>query len=157
MSKKSFQDYYPDSLSHCYGCGALNEKGLQIQSYWDGDESIARFSPKDYHLAFPGYVYGGLIASLIDCHCVGTAAAAAYRHEERAPGTKPSFRYVTASLQVDYIKPTPLGPQIEIRAAVEEIKGKKTIITATVKAGPEISARGRVVAVRIPDHLLPDE
>ncbi|MBT8334927.1 MAG: PaaI family thioesterase, partial [Deltaproteobacteria bacterium] len=92
MSKKSFQDYYPDSLSHCYGCGALNEKGLQIQSYWDGDESIARFSPKDYHLAFPGYVYGGLIASLIDRHCVGTAAAAAYRHEERAPGTKPSFR-----------------------------------------------------------------
>jgi acyl-coenzyme A thioesterase PaaI-like protein len=157
MSKKSFQDDYPDSLSHCYGCGSLNEKGLQIKSFWDGEESIAHFSPQDYHLAFPGYVYGGLIASLIDCHCVGTAAAAAYRDEGREPGTKPSFRYVTASLQVDYIKPTPLGPQIEIRAAVEEIKGKKTIITATVKAGPDISARGRVVAVRIPDHLLPDE
>ena len=88
---------------------------------------------------------------------MGTAAAAAYRHEGREPGTKPSFRYVTASLQVDYIKPTPLGPTIEIRASVEEIKGRKTIVTATVKAGPEISARGRVIAVRIPDHLLPDE
>jgi len=36
MDHKAFQDYYPHELSHCYGCGRLNEHGLQIKSYWDG-------------------------------------------------------------------------------------------------------------------------
>ena len=76
-SENAFQDFYPDELSHCYGCGRLNEHGLQIKSYWDGEETIAVFTPKPYHTAIPGYVYGGLIASLIDCHATGTASAAA--------------------------------------------------------------------------------
>jgi len=79
MTEKAFQDYYPDDVSHCFGCGKLNEKGHQIKSYWDGDETVAVFEPEPYHTAIPGYVYGGLIASLIDCHGTGTAAAAAYR------------------------------------------------------------------------------
>ena len=87
MNDKSFQDYYPESLSHCYGCGKNNPHGLHIRSFWDGEESVAVFQPREYHLAFPGYVYGGLLASLIDCHCVGTAAAAAYRAEGRELGT----------------------------------------------------------------------
>ena len=154
---KSFQDYYPESLRHCYGCGSENPHGLHIRSFWEGEESVAVFQPREYHLAFPGYVYGGLLASLIDCHCVGTAAAAAYREEGRELGTLPAFRYVTASLQVDFLKPTPLGPPIEIRARVEEIKGRKTILSATVSAGPEVSVRGRVIAVRIPEHLVPEK
>lgn len=153
MTKKSFQDYYPESLSYCYGCGTKNSHGLHISSFWDGEESIATFHPEEYHLAFPGYVYGGLIASLIDCHCVGTAAAAAYREEGREPGSLPPFRYVTGSLQVDYLKPTPLGPPIELRATVEEIKGRKTIVLATVTVGGVVTAKGRVVAVRMPDRL----
>lgn len=72
-----FQDYYPDELSHCYGCGRLNEHGLQIKSAWDGEETVAYFTPRPYHTAIPGYVYGGLLASLIDCHGTGTASAAA--------------------------------------------------------------------------------
>jgi acyl-coenzyme A thioesterase PaaI-like protein len=153
MTIKSFQDYYPESLSHCYGCGTKNPHGLHISSFWDGDESIATFHPKEFHLAFPGYVYGGLIASLIDCHCVGTAAAAAYREEGREPGSLPAFRYVTGSLQVDYLKPTPLGPPIELRATVAEIKERKTIVLATVSVQNVITAKGRVVAVRMPDRL----
>jgi len=156
MVKKSFQDYYPESLQHCYGCGPKNQEGLQIRSFWDGEDSVARFTPKEYHLAFPGYVYGGLIASLVDCHCVGTAAAAAYRAEGREPGTNPPFRYVTGSLHVDYLLPTPLGVELEIRAKVEEIKGKKTIVTASVIAEGKVTAHGRVIAVRMPDHLRPD-
>ncbi len=74
MTKKAFQDYYPEDLSHCHGCGRLNEEGLQIKSYWDGEESVCIYTPKYYHTAIPGYVYGGLIASLIDCHSTGTAA-----------------------------------------------------------------------------------
>ena len=83
MDQKAFQDYYPDHLSHCYGCGRLNQYGLQIRSYWDGEESVAVFHPKPFHTAIPGYVYGGLIASMIDCHGTGTASAAAYRAEGR--------------------------------------------------------------------------
>lgn len=153
MQEKSFQDYYPESLSHCYGCGRLNEHGLQVKSFWDGEESMAVFIPREYHLAFPGYVYGGLIASLVDCHCIGTAAAAAYRHEGRKQGTLPAFRYVTASLQVDYLAPTPLGPPIKVRARVEEINGKKTVLSAAVEVDGVTTARGRVVAVQMPEHL----
>ena len=65
MNIKPIQDYYPNELSYCYGCGRLNEFGHQIKSYWDGDETISKFNPKPYHIAIPGYVYGGLIASLI--------------------------------------------------------------------------------------------
>ena len=89
MPDKAFQEYYPDSLSHCYGCGRLNDHGLQIKSYWDGEETVCRFRPREYHTAIPGFVYGGLIASLIDCHSTGTASAAAYRAEGRSMDTLP--------------------------------------------------------------------
>ncbi len=153
MTDKAFQDYYPDQTSYCYGCGRLNEHGLHIKSYWDGDETICRFEPKPYHSAIPGYVYGGLIASLIDCHSTGTAAAAAYRAEGRSMGTEPAFRYVTASLHVDYVRPTPLGVPLEVRARVKEIKGRKVIVTATLNAKGEVCARGEVTAVQMPENL----
>ena len=155
MSQKAFQDYYPDEVAHCYGCGRLNEHGHQIKSYWDGDEAIATYTPKPYHTAIPGYVYGGLIASLIDCHSTGTAAAAAYRAEGRSMDTEPPLRFVTASLHVDYLKPTPIGIELEIRGTVKEIKGRKVVIQSTLSAGGEVCARGEVVAVQVPEHMMP--
>ncbi|CAG0945583.1 partial acyl-coenzyme A thioesterase 13, partial [Anaerolineae bacterium] len=128
MTQKAFQDYYPDQTAHCYGCGRLNEHGHQIKSYWDGDESVCVFEPRPYHTAIPGYVYGGLIASLIDCHSTGTAAAAMYRAENRAMDTEPAFRFVTGSLHVDYVRPTPLGVPLQVRATVKEIKGRKVVV-----------------------------
>jgi len=151
---KAVQDYYPEQFSYCYGCGRLNEHGHQIKSYWDGDETIAHFTPKPYHTAIPGYVYGGLIASLIDCHGTGTAALAAYRNEGREPGTEPAFRFVTASLQVDYLRPTPLGPKLELKGRVIEIKGRKVISNITLSANGEVTARGRVIAVQLPENLV---
>jgi acyl-coenzyme A thioesterase PaaI-like protein len=151
MSRKAFQDFYPNDLSHCYGCGRLNEHGLHIKTYWDGDESITFFEPKSFHVAIPGYVYGGLIASLIDCHCTGTAAAAAYNAEGRAMDTEPPLRFVTASLHVDYLRPTPLK-KLEIRGKVNEIKGRKVIIEATLFAEGKICAKGKVVAIKMPEH-----
>ena len=155
MSMKAFQDYYPDDLSHCYGCGRLNDHGLQIKSYWDGEESVCIFQPKEYHIAIPGFVYGGLIASLIDCHGTGTASAAAYRAEGREMGTEPPLRFVTASLHVDYLKPAPLGVPLEIRGFVREIKGRKVTVEETLSANGEICARGTVIAVRMPEQMLP--
>jgi acyl-coenzyme A thioesterase PaaI-like protein len=154
MTQKAFQDYYPDNLSYCYGCGRLNEHGLHIKSYWDGDESVCTFTPKPYHIAIPGYVYGGLIASLIDCHSTGTAAAAAYKAQGRPMGTEPPLRFVTASLTVDYLRPTPLGVPLEVRATVKEISGRKVIVASRLIANGAICARGEVVAVQMPEHLL---
>ena len=154
MEQKAFQDYYPELLSHCYGCGRLNEHGLQIKSYWDGDESVCVFQPRSYHTAVPGYVYGGLIASLIDCHSTGTAAAAAYRAEGRQMDTEPAFRFLTASLHVDYLRPTPIDGLLEVRGKVKEIKGRKVVITTTLSASGEVCARGEVVAVQAPQSML---
>lgn len=157
MTPKAFQDYYPEALSHCYGCGRLNPGGLQIKTYWEVDDpetSRTDFAPRPEHTALPGYVYGGLIASLIDCHCTGTAAAAAYRAAGRAMDTEPPFRFVTASLKVDYLRPTPLGPPLIIRARVTELKGRKVVMTATLATPDTLCARGEVVAVQMPEHLL---
>jgi acyl-coenzyme A thioesterase PaaI-like protein len=157
MSPKAFQDYYPDHSSYCYGCGRLNEHGLQIKSYWDAAagsaETICTFTPRPYHTAIPGYVYGGLIASLIDCHCTGTAAAASYRAAGRSMDTEPPFRFVTAALHVNYLRPTPLDMPLEIRARVLELKGRKVVMEATLSAGGQVCARGEVVAVQMPEHL----
>ena len=157
MNQKAFQDYYPDELSHCYGCGRLNEHGLQIKSHWDGEETVAIFHPRPYHIAIPGYVYGGLIASLIDCHGTGTAAAASYREEGREMDTQPPLRFVTASLQVEYLRPTPLGVPLEIHGRVEEINGRKVVVSATVLADGKVCAKGQVVAVKMPEHLIPKD
>ena len=155
MNQKAFQDYYPDDLSFCYGCGRLNEQGLKLKSYWDGEETVAILSPRPYHIAIPGYVYGGLIASIIDCHGTGTAAAATYRAEGREMGTEPSLRFVTASLHVDYLRPTPLGVALEVRGKIKEIKERKVVVSATVSAAGEICAKGEVVAVKMPEQMMP--
>ena len=144
------QDSYPVEWAQCYGCGRLNEHGLHIQTRWDGDETVTTFTPQPYHTALPGSVYGGLVASLIDCHSTATAAGAAYRTEGRPIGSEPSVRYVTASLQVDYLQPTPLGPMLEIRGKVKELSGRKVIVVSTLSANEEICARGEVVAARLP-------
>jgi Predicted thioesterase len=156
MTKKAFQDYYPDYFSHCYGCGRLNEQGLQIKSYWDGEETVCIHIPKPcYTGGAPGYAYGGLIASLIDCHSMGTAAAAKYRAEGREMGTEPALRFMTASLHVNYLLPTPLGGPLEIRSKVKEIKGRKVIVESRLIVGGKVCATGEVVAVQVPDHLTP--
>lgn len=152
---RAFQDYYPDHLSWCYGCGRLNAHGLQIKSYWeDGQTAICAFTPRPYHTAVPGFVYGGLLASLVDCHCTGTAAAAMYREEGRAMDTEPPYRFVTGALHVDYLRPTPLDGPLTIRARVTEIKGRKVILQAEVSAAGQVCARGQVVAVQMPDDFL---
>ena len=150
---KAFQDYYPESLSHCYGCGSQNAHGHRIRTFWDGDETVTRYTPESFHTAVPGFVYGGLLASLIDCHGTGTAAAAAYRAENRPMDSEPPLRFVTASLHVDYLKPTPLGPVLEIRGRIKEIKGRKVIVEAEVSAAGVVTARGEIVAVQMPDSF----
>ena len=146
----AFQDYYSDDYSHCYGCGRLNEKGHQIKSFWDGDESVCRIVPeKHYTGGMKNILYGGLIASLIDCHGAGTAAAAKAQELkiEMTPGAMP--RFVTASLKVDYLAPTPMDTEVELRAKVEEIKGRKVTVSVTLSAEDMVCAKGQLIMVQI--------
>jgi acyl-coenzyme A thioesterase PaaI-like protein len=147
------QDFYPDDYAHCYGCGRLNSLGLHVRTLWDGDTTVARYTPRPEHIALPGFVYGGLIASLIDCHGVGTAAAFVERAEGKKIGDVPSPRFVTASLQVDYLLPTPHGPELELRARATEIRARKVTVDVELSAGGLVTARGTVVAVRMPETM----
>ena len=153
MTQKAFQDYYPENVAHCFGCGRLNEQGHQIKTFWDGDETVTRFTPEPQHTAIPGYVYGGLLASLIDCHSTGTAAAAMYRAEGREMDTEPAFRFVTASLHVDYLKPTPMGVELTLRGKVKEVRGRKVVVETTLYASGVATVRGEVVAVQMPESF----
>ncbi len=153
MAEAAFQDFYVGDYAQCYGCGRLNEHGLHIRSWWEGDESVCEFEPRPYHTAIPGFVYGGLIASLIDCHSTGTAAGAAYRATGLPLGAGPMPRFVTASLHVDYLRPTPLAGVLVVRGQVKEIKGRKIVVSSTLSGGSQICARGEVVAVQIPEDF----
>lgn len=148
----AFQNHYPDNVSHCYGCGRNNAHGYQIKTVWEGDETVTRFKPEAFHTSMPGFAYGGLIASLIDCHSTGTAAAAMYRSEGRDMDSLPAFRFVTGSLHVDFLKPTPLT-ELEIRGKVKEIKGRKVVVETRVFANGVATARGEVVAVQMPESF----
>ena len=154
MTDKAIQDYYPDDIAVCYGCGKLNEHGHQIKSYWEGQETVCRFQPKPYHTAFPGYAYGGLIASLIDCHATGTAASAKFCQEGKSLESEPMDRFVTVSLHVDYVAPTPIDTTLELRGRVKESKGRKMVITVNLLAEGKETARGEVVALQMPQDFL---
>ena len=153
MEPRAVQDDYPADFSHCFGCGSRNAEGHRIRSFEDGEEAVARFTPGPSQVAVPGFVYGGLIASLVDCHAMATASAAARRAEGGATGPGSAPRFVTASLKVEYLRPTPAGPTLEVRARAREVTGRKVIVDARVLAGGVEVVRGEVVAVRMPESM----
>lgn len=150
MSDTAVQDLYPDEFAHCYGCGRLNADGLHVRTIWNDGVGTARFTPRSYHVAVPGYVYGGLLASLVDCHGIGTAAAAAMEARGERPGHGPSPRYVTASLRVEFRAPTPAGPELLLRARPVEVGARKVRVAVEVEADGVVTVEGEVVAVPIP-------
>ncbi len=149
----ALQDLYPDDYAHCYGCGRLNSHGLHVRSEWRDGECVARFSPADYHIAIPGFVYGGLIASLVDCHAMATAAGASLVAGGLEPGRDTTPRFVTASLQVDFVRPTPAGEELLLQSRAEQVGERKVLVRVDVTAAAVVCARGRVIAVRLPETM----
>lgn len=147
MTDTPVQHRYAEDLSYCYGCGKNNAHGLHIQTHWDGERGTARFTPRPEHIALPGFVYGGMLASLVDCHGVATAAAAACADDEQLS------RYVTASLHVDFLRPTPLGPELELVARVTERRGRKIVVEVEISALGKVRVRGQVVAAPMPQTM----
>lgn len=139
----------PDGV--CYGCGSAHPRGLHIKSYWDADgvHVVGTHLPgEDFH-GWPGLVYGGLIAMLVDCHSNWTAMAYHYRAEGREPDRKPRIDCVTGSLGVKYLKPTPMGVPLQLRARVEGEVGRKTRVLCEVRAGEVLTAVGDSIFVRV--------
>ncbi len=147
--ERAIQDCIPHN--HCWGCGTLNPRGLQIKSYWEGDETVCRFQPSPEHMAGPTHVLnGGIIAAVVDCHCVCTAISESHRAAGRELGTEPLLWSVTASLKIDYLAPTPIAAPVELRAHVRETKGRKRVVDCTLRSGGRECARAEVIAVEVP-------
>jgi len=151
MQDNAIQDQYPEAFNHCFGCGQLNPMGHQLRTYLQGEETISKFTPEPHHTALPGYVYGGLIASLIDCHGTGTAAwQAAQSGQTQTP------RFVTGTLNVTYHHPTPLGPELILKGRVIEHKGRKITVEVQLFAGERCCASGTVVAFGVSEDWNPE-
>lgn len=157
MTKKiihAIQDDYPADFAHCFGCGRLNEKGHHFRTGWKGDQTITIYQPKKEHSAIPGFVYGGIIASFVDCHGTGSAALALHRENGHEPGDKIAPpRFVTASLHVDYLKPTPQDLPLEAIGTLEKIHPKRWKVHTEVYAEDVLCAKGYVEAVLMPDSF----
>jgi acyl-coenzyme A thioesterase PaaI-like protein len=147
------QDLYPDDLAHCFGCGRNNPSGHHLKSFSEGDEVVAHFTPDAHQVSIPGFAYGGLLASLADCHAMATATSASESAAGRHLGAGPAPRFVTAALRVDYLKPTPLGGELEIRGRVTERTDKKAVVSVTISAAGTITVRAEVIAVRLPKSM----
>ena len=150
MNDRAFQDYYPDELSYCYGCGRLNELGYQIKTRPEDGGTVTEFTPEAFHMAIPGYTYGGLVASIIDCHSTGSAAIFAMQRDGIAVGSQPSPPFLPARLDVDYLLPTPLAAMV-LHGRLVEIKGRKVMVETDLSVDGTVTAKGLAVLVEIPE------
>lgn len=140
-----FQKYMPGDV--CFGCGQSNDDGLKIHSYWQNDECICYWQPESRHQGWPGMVCGGIIATLIDCHCMASAMATAIKNENRALGTEPEYRFATGTLNVKYLKPTPSSVPLKLIAKVVNIKQQRIYtLSCDLYADSSKTAEAEVIA-----------
>lgn len=147
-SNKSLQESLAPN-NRCFGCGQANEKGLQLKSYVDGDQLVAQFSAEKHHEAFEGILNGGIVGSLLDCHCNW---AAAY-HLMQKTGAEELPCTVTAEYKISMKLPTPTTERLHLTAKVVESSDRKAVVEGTLGTADEVTAlcRGVFVAVK-PGH-----
>ncbi|MHC5353127.1 PaaI family thioesterase [Myroides sp. LJL115] len=150
MTQIAIQDLYPEEFAHCFGCGTQNSQGHGLKTYLKGDITVSTFTPDAKYTALPGSVYGGLIASLLDCH--GTASAAAFASKangkELDKGTL-SVRCVTGNLNVNFKKATPMGQPLTIVGKLKSIDGRKVTVAMDLFAMEELCATGEILAITL--------
>ena len=151
---RAFQDDIPNN--YCFGCGPLNEKGLHIKSFWGGErQSYCRFMPQVYHAAGPlHFVNGGIIATVIDCHCICTAGAYAYQSAGREIGTGATIWFVTGKLEVEYKNPAKIDREIFLQANIDEVGERKTFVSCLLYSDDVLCASAKVIAVRVAKEWL---
>ena len=135
---------------HCFGCGSLNARGLQIKSRWEGDEFVCVWQAGPEHIGYPGYVYGGTIASVVDCHAVWASLSLHCRDAGHdLDSGPPPFGVVTGSLRVNYLKPASVARPLELRARIVEHGPRKSVVACSVRQGALECATAEVVTVRV--------
>ena len=133
----------------CFGCGTEHPEGLQIKSYWDGSVAICHWQPEEKYRGWPRLLNGGIMATIIDCHCIGTAMAYACKQEDRDIDSTPSYRYATGRLKINYYTPTSTKDLITLRAQIIEHNQRKIAMTCTLKSRNIITAEAEVIAIKV--------
>jgi acyl-coenzyme A thioesterase PaaI-like protein len=139
--------FAPDGI--CYGCGPANPRGLHVRSFVDGDLVVCDWTPAEHHEAFPGIVNGGIIGTILDCHCNWTAAW----HFMQRSGAERTPVTLTAEYTITLKRPTPSGRALHLTARVVESRERRAVVEGTLSADGEVTAtcRGTFIAVR-DDH-----
>jgi acyl-coenzyme A thioesterase PaaI-like protein len=138
-------------VHECFGCGARNPQGLHIKSYWADDDaatSICTWQPQAHFAGWFGVLNGGIIATLMDCHCCCTAIAAAHRTERQTSASAPVIPYATGSLQVTYLRPVSIAEPVRLVARIAERSERKTMLSCSLVQRDEECARAEAVMVR---------
>ena len=145
MKEQSLQKKYAPNNS-CWGCGPSNSEGLRIRSFPKNGEVVAEWTPQPKYEAFPGVLNGGIIGTLLDCHCNWTAA---YHLMKNAGDDHPPCT-VTAEYSIKLLRPTPTNGPIQLSAHVVDLKGDRATIEGTLSGGGKVCAtcRGVFVAVK---------
>lgn len=158
MTKKiAIQDTYGERFQYCWGCGPKNQEGLHIKSYPtdDGKKVVAWVKPnKAFTGGVPNNLFGGMIAMIFDCH--GTASAAFFKHNAKGLDLTEDTvieRFITAHLEVDFKKPTPMNEEVEVEASLEELGERKAVINMVLMAKGEVRAKAKMVAVAVKDNM----
>ena len=153
----AIQDRYGERFQHCWGCGPKNDLGLHLKTYpsIDGECCISRIKlEKAYTGGVPSNVFGGMIATIFDCH--GTASAAWFAHHQKGLELTESTvigRFITARLEIDYLSPSPIEAEIVVTSTLEELGERKTIIAMEMTVATKVRAKAKMVAVAVKDHM----
>lgn len=150
---EAIQEYYEDEFAVCYGCGSLNKDGLQLKTFLEGEETISKYTPKENKTAIKGIVYGGLLASLIDCHGTGSASAFYAKENGIVLEKYNAPRFVTGNLNVSYLKPTSLKEELVLKGKLKEIKGRKVVVEIALYCKDVLTVKGEVVALLLPENF----
>ena len=143
------QQYMADKM--CFGCGHNNAYGLQIKSYWQDDNCICIWQPEPKHQGWPDITCGGIIATLIDCHCISSAMATAVHNENRLPDSKPYYRFATGTLNIKFLSPTPITTPMTLKAKVTNIKEDRIYtLHCNVFTNNEQTVAAEVIAFLLP-------
>ncbi len=132
------QDRYAPH-SDCFGCGPANPHGLHIKSRVDGDRVVADWTPSPHHKAFEGYVSGGILGVLFDCH----SNWAAVHFLMQAKGLSKPPDTVTAQYSVSFLRPTPMGRVLHFSSKLAEVQGNRATIETTLEVNGTISATSK--------------
>lgn len=140
----AIQDRYAPQTT-CFGCGPANREGLRIKTVIENGVGVCEFHPEPHHQAFEGFVNGGIIGVVFDCHCNWTAA---WFLMDRAGADVPPST-VTAKLEVRYVAPTRWDRPVVFRARVTDASDRRATVEGTAEVDGEVTAECTAVFVAV--------